>query len=238
MVVAGCSTTRQPLQAPQLSVAPGYTAILPTSAVRIGHLYVEGSNALAGFATSAGVAYSRLCYDDFAKTTALKEIAQHVVDEGVTATKRTGTRGITGGLSTSTNRLSFLGSLTVSGDAGTSRTYTVENVHSLILTDEGLDTIRSGIGEKCRALIGEVLSAGKAVVVVRSAERADKATDLAKEGISGTAGASVGGAVSTGEGGAISVTGDGLGGRAGNSSEQSSEYPMVYLSVQMVPFTP
>jgi hypothetical protein len=234
LALAGCTTTlnNKAIEADLKSIAPsGYTPIIPTTGVRVGRLYFSGSGRRPEFVTANGTVFNALCYDDFATTNALAKIDKYIVDEGVSITKKTMSGGLEGSAAVSTSKLKVIGSLALGGDASDNRTYVVEKVHTLTLTDAGLETVRKQIRDNCRRSIAKLEKANRQIVIVLSAQRADKATDTRSTAANGSAGGSIGGTV-TNTKGKVGVTGKGAGLGGGFSHDVTDEYDLVYLSVR------
>lgn len=233
--LAGCTVTGAPKPPPQAtleSIQPhGYASVAPTSGIEVGHLYFSGQGNRPKFVTGNGTVYNAMCYDDFLKTGALKEIDQHViVEEPVRVVKKTVDASRTYGAALSTGELWRIGQ--VSADAGGkgSRVYTLENVRELTLTDAGAKLVMAKIGNECRALIKERKAHGSDVILVLNALRADKLTDVTNQYAGASAGAAVGGTVTTADG-KTKVTGRGIGGTLEGRSDDTTEYSYVVVSI-------
>lgn len=237
LVIAGCTHTIEDkigdkaIDRDLTNIArSGYSAVVPNTALRVGRLYFSGNGKRPAFATADGTVFNHLCYDDFAQTGALSEIDKHVVDEGISVTKKTIVGSLTGSAAVSLSKFKNLGTLAIGADGSKNRTYVVEKVHTFTLTDEGMNVLKDGIGAGCRNEIAD-LAKDRQVIVALSAQRAEKATDTSAMGINGEIGASMGGAV-TSKDSKVTVTGQGLGFGGGVSRSVTDEYELVYFSVK------
>lgn len=235
VMLAGCHKTvmTTPPSPPTLeSVQPrGYATVAPTSAIEVGHLYFSGQGRRPRFTTGDGTVYNAMCYDDFLKTGALKDLeAQVVVEDKARIDKKTenASRGASAGFSI--DKLAKLGVIAADVNAKGSRIYTMENVRELTLTDAGAKLVMAKIGDECRALITERKAAGSNVILVLNAWRADKLTDVTNRYLGGSAGLSVGGTITSSDG-KTKVIGNGVGGGAEGRSDDTTEYSYVVVSI-------
>ena len=231
--LAGCTSIgSQQGQAARFpfTLAEAHIPIRPSTGVQVGHLYFASGNANAAFKDENGQAYSKLCYDNYAKTAALRDIGAQV-----TGTEDSDTRTIDDpqgpGL-----WLDFFGLAKL--DAGTTVRTTVQNTHLLQLSPEGRNTVGTelnlteldaaapeGEPKDCRETILQRKAANQAVVLVLAAERADRISVVTQSGIGGSLGVgnSVGGSVSGVSGGVRTGLGStGLGTQKQSSSSTKS----------------
>ena len=221
------------------SLAPtGHTAVYPTGRIDVGHLYFSGKGRLPQFATTDGRIFNKLCYDDFAQTGALKDIGNHVIDNGVRISSRKAEGKISGNLNVTASELSRIASLSIYANASDTYENTLVNVHELTLTQAGEQIVRQSIGDNCRELIAQYRRAGRDVILVVSGYRAEKVTTKNVRAAGG------GGQVQTAPGsilgGIINISGGSSGGGNGAGGDYSrtytAEYPRVYISVVPVDF--
>ena len=232
-VLAGCTTVDvggKAIDGDLKSVAlTGYTAIVPTTSPRVGRLYFSGEGRRPAFVTADGTVYNELCYDDFTSTGALAAIDKYVVDEGISHSKKTMTGGLTGSASLSTSKVKSLGDVAIGLDGNRNRTYVIEKVHKLALSDAGLQVVMNKIQDGCKLEIAKLRKTRDVIIAMR-AQRAEKATDSRTVTYNGTLGASVGGAIASDKA-KVTVTGKGAGIGVGSSHVVTDEYELVYLSV-------
>lgn len=186
LVLSACENTRASKPtAPTISeVSPaiGSEEIFPTNGLKVGRLYFSGKGRRPKFALADGTVFNALCYDDFQLTNELKHIESHVIDEGVAIKKAAISRDIDANLRVSVSKLRLIKGLDVSGNYERKRTYVVENVRHLELTDRGVQVIRDKIGDGCRREIRKLTRLRRRVILVLSALRADKAQYVRKAG--------------------------------------------------------
>jgi len=233
IVVSGCtvaSGSHQIEEGISSITRTGYTAVLPTSGLRVGRIYFSGEGKRPAFVTTGGTVFNDLCYDDFRQTKALKDIGEHIIDDGVSTSKATVTAGLSGSAGVGFG-LSRMGDLTLSGEARNTRQYVVENVRTVSLTDRGSQIIRDSISDRCKREIETLRAASRQVVLVLSAQRADKVTDTTNQRLGGAGGVTVGGQISQNDG-VVSLSGRGGALGARRSSDRVTEYHLVYLSVR------
>ncbi|WP_332687486.1 hypothetical protein [Devosia sp.] len=195
--------------------------LVPTTTPKLGHLYFSGTKGQRpAFRTSDGAIWYELCYDDFRETAALKDLSAYIAEDSVTMAKGTGTLGVDAGVG-----LPFAG-ITGTANLGAKQTYTVDDLRLLSITDAGIELVNSSIGDKCRAAIAGLESAGTQIVLLTSAQRADKVSDVTNfRGGVGTAGGSATlGSGTTGVSVAVSGPGTALGGSFGSDYQYSLVY--------------
>lgn len=227
VVLAGCASQGMNGISSSVSVPVlnGHTGILPTTQVNVGRLYFSGKGRRPSFSTTSGVIFNELCYDDFRLTPALQSIDEYVVDDGIAISRQTVATGLSLTARLSPGQLARLGSLTVSGEFSDKQNYIIENVRVLSLTDRGREIVRENIGDPCKAAIATLEQQGRQVVLLLSAQRADKLTDTTIRVVGGEFG---GATTLGGENAFVGVSAAGFGGGFENNSV--AEYKLVYLS--------
>lgn len=195
----------------------GHTPIIPSTSPRIGRLYFSGEGRRPSFVTTSGKVYNELCYDDFSMTGKLSNIDKFIIDDGVVRSKTTISGDLSGSISGSIPKtIKALGSVAVGLNGSSNRTYIIEKLHRLSLTDEGKKTIKDSIGAGCEAEISK-LKKNRHVVLIVGAQRAEKSTDTRVIESSGSLGS------------ATTVKGA----LTGKSTRRVvDEYDLVYISIQ------
>ncbi|WP_113443621.1 hypothetical protein [Rhizobium cremeum] len=233
VTLAGCTAVTKPPSPPTLESIhpPGYATVAPTSGIEVGHLYFSGKGKRPKFMTADGTVYNALCYDDFLKTGALKDLeAQVVVEDKVRVDKKTENASRTSSAGLSIDKLAKLGVISADASAKGSRIYTMENVRELTLTEAGAKLVMEKIGGECRAVIAERKAAGSNVILVLNAWRADKLTDVTNQYLGGSAGLSVGGTITSSDG-KTKVIGNGGGFGGEGRRDGTTEYSYVVVSI-------
>lgn len=205
LLLAGCSTTGNgPGHVAEFPfvLAEGHTQIRPSTGVQVGHLYFAAKTEKIAFYDMNGQGYSRLCYVNYQKTTALQEIGLQVED---TVDNEIRTSDDPQGLGL---WLDFFGLAKI--DAGTTVRTTVQNTHLLQLSSEGREIVGEALNltdldaaapqgepQDCRETILQRKAADQQVVLVLAAERADRISTVTQSGFGGSlgVGSSVGGSV-------------------------------------------
>lgn len=235
VALAGCTKTAMPSPPPPPTLESiqlrGYTTVAPTSGIEVGRLYFSGEGKRPKFVTGDGTVYNAMCYDDFLKTGALKQIGDYiVVEEPVRVAKKTVDASRTYGAALSTGKLGYIGEISADAGGKGSRIYTLENVRELTLTEAGAKLVMNNIGDDCRAIIKERKAAGSEVILVLNAWRADKLTDVTNQYAGASAGVAIGGTVASADG-KTKVIGNGVGGGAEGRSDDTTEYSYVVVSI-------
>lgn len=219
LLLAGCETVGQRDIEGGVStvVKVGYTQILPTTDVRVGRLYFSGTGRRPAFATADGTIYNNLCYDDFALTKGLKDIEKFIVDEGITTRKTTISVGLSGGAAVSASKIKALGNLTAGAEVTRNRVLELENVRTLSFSDAGIAMVRAEINDNCWRDIANLKKSSN-VILLLSAQRAERATEKTVDKIAGKAGVAVKGIAG------VDVEGE-------KNSGVSTEYDLLYISM-------
>jgi hypothetical protein len=212
------------------SIKPtGYTTVIPSNSPKVGAIYFSGEGQRPKFSTADGTTYNELCYDDYAKTNKLKNISNYIIDEGVRIDSKTVSANLSGNASLGTKPIGSIASVSAGGSASHARTYKVDNVRELSLTDEGKKIITSSLGADCKAAIAK-LQEDRNVIFVLSAYRADKVTDTTNINYKGNIGGTLDGTISTADG-VSTVKGSGgvIGAERGRAD--TTTYSLVYLFI-------
>lgn len=204
----------------------GHSAILPTGNIEVGNLYFSGEGREPRFATRDGRIFNHLCYEDFDRTAALRNIGTHVVDRGVRIANQSVNGSISGDGEASTSELKKLAKLSIGAGAGRERTAKAVNVRELRLTAEGQQIVRDSIEDKCVGEIRKLKGLGRQVIIVTGAYRADKVTVTTKDEAKGNANVGV-----TPFGGVLDI-----GGSGSYNSSRTTEYPNVFITVAPLDF--
>lgn len=207
-----------------------YSTILPSNAPKIGALYFSGIGRRPRFALPDGTVFNELCYDDYIKTVALKDLAKQVIDDGIRIDSKTISSGLNGNASLSTPKIAQLASLTVGGKISRDATFQLTNVREISLTDEGAKIVRDNLGDNCRALIATMKKENKQVVLLLSGWRADRLTDTTASAHGGTLDVSVGGSAKA-DNAAVAVSGPGFRSGGDSVTSDSTTYSLVYLFI-------
>lgn len=193
----------------------GITEIAPSSSPKIGRLYFSGAGNHPKFVTTEGVVFNSLCYDDYAKDSKLKKIDDYVVEDSVVFKNRKLNQDLEGNASVTVKKLSIFKNVGFSGQANRNRTYSISTAKQCFLLDEGVEIVKSEIGDNCKKTITQYKEQGRDVILILSAVRADEIKDVTNYGA----------------GGSVDILGRGGGGTWKNDATET--YVDIYLGVSL-----
>lgn len=199
------------------------TPIIPTTNLKVGHLYFEGTGQRPAFQLADGTVYSEICYNDFMQTNALKNIRQYIaVSDTPYYSESTTTIGDT--FSANVTGIKFnIFSAGAKANFNPSDKLKVIDARAVTLSLAGIEIVRKSIGAACRNEL-----ANKKVILIADATRADSAVITSTRSFGAGGSVNVGGTVG-GSGTSVTATGPGGGGDFSRNNTVETTYKLVYV---------